>query len=296
MAETHYILCEGNPPPRGFLSNYVTILMALRELIEVHGVPESRIHVSPAMFKLYGDPAHWFVPDRLRKPPASATTALVSTKQIWLDYNVHFDFTRDAWRDGSAVSALRPHPMAGLRPYKRLFDYNDRIARYLQDSVKVFDNCLGVHFRGTDNNYGKASANHAKPVPLPAFLDRISMELESGRYEHLFVATDEDGIIERIAEHCWGRHRFDRVHHNPCTRSSTGAALHKTNFAPDLKVRLGDEILLEVHSLVGCSAVICRASNIVGYLGILNEHFDFIRLDLTDTGPAGGGGGGGASC
>lgn len=52
------VLIEG--PPRGFLSNYLTILTSFHELINNKGYLPEKIFVSPTMFSLYGDPKNWF--------------------------------------------------------------------------------------------------------------------------------------------------------------------------------------------------------------------------------------------
>jgi len=251
---------------RGFLSNYLTILLAFRELIEKRGVPPGEIFVSSSMFSLYGDPSNWFAPEKVRSAAEAGPCERLDTMKLWYQLNGLADF--------------RPGLYGELAACRKYFGYNPGTAAWLARSARTPDNCLGLHFRGTDNNYGKAPAGHAAPAGLPVFLARVSRELETGRYENLFVATDEEGVVEKVREYCLLKHRFDKIHSNAVTRSADGAALHFSRLGPPARVKLGYEVLLDAHCLAGCAAVICKASNIAGYLLALDEKAALLRVDL----------------
>lgn len=259
-----FVLHEGKKK-RGFISNYITILLALKELIEEQNVNPTDIFISPTMFGLYGNPDNWFDSKQIQHP-SDVEFELVDTAKVWEHRNRQFDF--------------RVHPFSGLLPYKKLFDYNDDVKNRLRNDVKLLTKCLGVHYRGTDNNYGRPPKNHAKSAPLLFFMKFISRELESGKYENIFLATDEAIAVEEIKSYCWSKHKFDKIHYNDVTRSNDELPVHKINCSTKAKIRLGYEILLDVHCMSMCQSIICKASNIISYLEILNETTNFIRVDL----------------
>lgn len=247
------------------MSNYLTILLAFQELIENEKIPAGEIFVGSSMFSLYGNPDNWFDPSRVIKEKFFGSYVKFDTMTMWYRRNERSDFRYNGY--------------PGLSAYKKYFDYNAGVAGYLKQNVRKFDKCLGVHFRGTDNNYGKAPGDHAVPVALSVFLAHISKELDTGKYENIFVATDESGVIENIKDHCREKHGFDKIHFNPVTRSENGTALHRSGYDRATRIRLGYEILLDVHCLSECGTVICKASNITSYLRVLSEKTGLLRVD-----------------
>lgn len=233
---------------RGFLSNYTTILITLRELVCRKGYDGNNIFISPQMFSLYGDPRNWFLEDKVCHPEGSDVFGSTDFMDI------------DPWPTKGQLD---------LKDYIQYVPYNKRVESYIEDNLKVPDNCLGIHYRGTDHK------QHVDRVSLNKFFSYISEEIEKTNYEAVFVATDEENVIETFEDF------FDgvKIIHNNSLKSKTQIPLHFTNFDLDTKVKLGDQVLLDSHSISNCRTVICKTSNIINYARILNPELNVIYVD-----------------
>jgi hypothetical protein len=241
-----YVIEEGMQ--RGFLSNYTTILITLRELVGRRGYDGNDIFISPDMFSLYGSPTNWFSEDKVGFPEGSVVFG--STQFIDID----------PWPTKDQLN---------LKQYTKYIPYNQRVTDYIEANLKVPNNCLGIHYRGTDHN------QHVDRVSLEKFFSYIEEEINQRSYESVFVATDEENVIEAFEDF------FDGVEivHNNSLKSNTHTALHFTNFDSDTKVKLGDQVLLDSHSIANCRTVICKTSNIINYARILNQNLNVIYVD-----------------
>ena len=128
---------------------------------------------------------------------------------------------------------------------------------------------MGIHYRGTDHK------KHVDRVGLEKFFSSISKEIEKNDYESVFLATDEVNILEAFEDF------FDgvKIHHNNTIKSKTTQSLHWTGFDLNTRIQLGDEVLLDCHSLSKCKTVFCKTSNIINYARILNSKLNVIYLD-----------------
>jgi hypothetical protein len=240
------VITEGLP--RGFLSNYTTILITLRELVGRRGYNGDDIFISPEMFSLYGNPINWFLESKVDHPEDAEIFG--STQFIDID----------PWPTEEQLN---------LSQYIKYFPYNSRINSLLESSLVKFDNCLGIHYRGTDHK------KHVDRVSLETFFSEISEEIERNEYESVFLATDEANILEPFEDF------FDgvEIYHNHTTKSKTSQSLHWTGFDSVTRIKLGDEVLLDSHSIANCKTVICKTSNIINYARILNPDLNVIYLD-----------------
>lgn len=240
------VITEGLP--RGFLSNYTTILITLRELVGRRGYNGDNIFISPEMFSLYGSPTNWFLEDKVKY--LEGAEVFGSTEFIDID----------PWPTEEQLNLIE---------YIKYVPYNFRIENYLKDNLKTFQNCLGIHYRGTDHK------QHVDRVSLDTFFSIIAKEIEENDYESVFVSTDETNIIESFQDFFEGV----EIIHNESIKSKTSTPLHFTNFDLDTKIKLGDQVLLDSHSIANCRTVICKTSNIINYARILNPKLNAIYVD-----------------
>jgi hypothetical protein len=240
-----HILSEGMP--RGFLSNYISILSSFYKLKNVE--PEN-IFISSNMFSLYGHPSNWFNEEKI------------------FDGDFQYHESGKFW-------SLSPWPTDDeliIGEYKKYFDYNERCQTYLNDNLHQIKNCLGVHYRGTDHN-------HTNRVPFDTYINSILDELKVNEYNQIFICTDEDGVIEAISKILFDQIGFTNILYNNTIKSKDNRALHFSGHNEETKVELGNQVLLDSHSISKCDSVICKTSNIINYARILNPNLKPIYQD-----------------
>ncbi|MFZ9376598.1 MAG: hypothetical protein ACO25K_05700 [Candidatus Fonsibacter ubiquis] len=242
-------LTEG--PSRGFLSNYVTILNAIKWLIN-DGYDGNNIFISPSMFSLYGNPINWFSDTKVLEPKGSKI--LPST--IYCD-------NMDPWPTKDQVE---------LKKFSKYIPYNSRINLYLDNNLKNTTKSLGIHFRGTDHSM------HVDRIPIEKYIEESVKEFQSNKYESIFIATDEENIIEMFENVFMG---IQIIHNNTIKSKDKITPLHKSYGArtPKELIDLGDQVLLDSHSISNCKKVICKTSNIINYARILNPELDVLYID-----------------
>jgi hypothetical protein len=169
---------------RGFLSNYITILTSFRQLLMREKISVDRIFVSPAMFSLYGNPSNWFESERIAK-----------IGQKGKNYNTIDSHDLDGWPTQEQLN---------LVAYIKYFPYNRRVKNFIETNLKIPPKTLGLHYRGTDHN-------HTDRVEIEACLIALSEQFESGKFEKIYVATDEDQIIEKVQNYFRQKYRFDEI-------------------------------------------------------------------------------------
>lgn len=244
------VLIEGSK--RGFLSNYITILTSFRDLIGRNGISADKIFISPSMFSLYGHPNNWFDDAKILENPQA------------LQYNTIYSCDFGGW---PTIEQLN------LNDYCTFFPYNNRTKQYLADNLKNLSKTIGVHYRGTDHR-------HTDRVDIATYLSAIESEFKTGKFEQIYVATDEEGILEKIQDYFWKKHQFDKIVFNNTLKSSGSTGLHLTPHDDATRIILGDQVLLDVHSIANCDVVIGKSSNITNYARILNMQLNVKYQDL----------------
>lgn len=247
---SNVIVLEGMP--RGFLSTYTTILLTFRELIGRRGIDPSKVKIAPVMFSRYGHPSNWFNKDYI----ASNLNGKHYGSTEFVDI--------DPWPTTEQLNLLW---------YTQFLPYSDRINNYLNKNLLELDNCLGIHYRGTDHVW------HTDRVTLDIFFESLGKEFESKQYDQVFICTDEQNVIEQFQKFLKDRYNFTNVVYNNTIKSPTKTSLHYTNFDPVTKIKLGDQVLLDSHSISKCKSVICKTSNIINYARILNLNLTPIYQD-----------------
>lgn len=241
--------------PRGFLSNYTTILTSFKGYIEKEGIDPDDILVSSSMFSLYGNPKNWFDHLKVREKYIDGDVNKASTE--------YYDF--DPWPTDKQLD---------LSKYLKYFSYNDRVLNYLDSSLKPIEDGFGIHFRGTDHSY------HVNEVPLEKYFKSIKESFNKDKYKTVFICSDEEYAVEQIKTYFKEQFNFFNIIVNDVTRSKTKTALHLSNYDLNTKVRLGDEVLLDSHSLASCQTIIGKTSNLISYARILNPTIEVLYQDI----------------
>lgn len=123
--------------------------------------------------------------------------------------------------------------------------------------IKERGKVLGVHVRGTD--YRKNYNKHPKEVTVEEYLDKAIEIFYQGRYEFVFLATDEENVIDKFASAFGKKLIFHEVY-----RSASEKPVHLNNDIQrkNNKYLLGKEILLDLYSLSWCDGLIAGMSNV----------------------------------
>lgn len=243
--------------PRGFLSNYTTILTSLRYLIEKNGVSPEDIFISSDMFSLYGDPKEWF--------DFNKVIDISDNNYSFQDSKNGFDFS--LWPTYKELNLLK---------YIDLIPLNSRVKKLLSKDKTDYSNTLGIHYRGTDNR----NAGHTDFIHLEQVLQSASDEFIKNRYDSIFVCTDEEGVVDQIKEHFLRNHNFNDTFSFDHIRTVGNIALHFSEYSPEQKIILGDQVLIDSTTLSKCKTVIGKTSNIINYARILNSSLEVLYQDF----------------
>lgn len=157
--------------------------------------------------------------------------------------------------------------------YRRLLPYNQRVETFLKDNLATFSHTLVVHYRGTDRY-------HTGPVSLSQYFDALSRAFETGQFDQVYIATDEEQVIEQFVDFMWQKYQFDNITYNQTIQSKDGIGIHFVPLAESEKILPGNQVILDAHSLSACDTVICTGSNLIAYALILNTVLKPIYLDL----------------
>lgn len=237
---------------RGFLSNYISILTSLRYL-QNNGTDLEDVKVGSQMFSLYGNPSNW-----------------LSEKCI-SDQGTDFS-TPNTWN----LSMWPTFKELDLIEYTKCVPFNSRVKKLLESDSRDYSNALGIHYRGTDNR----SSGHTQYVTVEKFLDSALEEFEKNNYDSIFIATDEVNIIERFQNIFLEKYNFTDIFYFDHIRIDSNVGLHYSNFSEDVKILLGDQVLVDAHALSKCKTVIGKTSNVTNYARILNPYLEILYQDL----------------
>jgi len=239
--------------PRGFLSNYITILTSFRGLINNEGINPDDILISNEMFSHYGNPKNWFDEKKV--------TEIVEG---------------NIYRSSIEYLSLDPWPTSdqlNLLQYAKYFSYNERIVKYLNQNTREIKNGFGIHYRGTDHH------EHVNRISLSNYFETILNSFSPDEYDSVFICSDEDDIVLEFESFFKKQFNFKNIVINEVIRSKTNLPSFLTEQDYNVKVKLGDEILLDSHCLSSCNCIIGKTSNVINYARILNPNTNVLYLD-----------------
>lgn len=245
------IIDKGRHPIRGFLSYYISILTSFRQLLN-SGFNIEDIRIDPYIFYTYGEASNWFQKDRIAF--ASLEDSIFYSTDSW---NI------DPWPSNEQLDLLG---------YKQYFDYNYKTQEYISNNMPNIENSIGIHFRGTDHY-------HTDRIELEVYIDNVLQKMYNEGYDTVFVATDEDGILEQIYHSLPDAN----IIHNNTIKSSNGISVFDKNMSIEDKIESGRQVLLDSHCLAKCNTVFAKLSNVNYYSRILNPQLEVIYLDKGST-------------
>lgn len=241
------VIDKGRHPVRGFLSYYISILTSFRYLIS-QGFNVDDIKVDPYIFHTYGEASNWFEKDNIAFPG--------------LEDSIFY--STDSWN----IDPWPTNEQLNLLSYKKYLDYNKKTYEYINSRVPEMKDSIGIHFRGTDHY-------HTDRVELDIYIDNAKESMYNNGYDTLFVATDEEGILEKI----YSSFSDINIIHNNTIKSSNGVSVFDKSMSSEDKIESGRQVLLDSHCLSECNIVFAKLSNVNYYSRILNPKLEVVYLD-----------------
>lgn len=136
---------------------------------------------------------------------------------------------------------------------------NQRIEKKIKEEMQevITDGTLGIHIRGTDFRVGYN--DHPIAVLSEEYFDEIDKLLESGRYNSIFLATDDSGLLNEFKDKYHGKIKY----YNDVLRGDSD------NFVDEIitnrdnnKFLLGYEILRDMITLANCKGLVAGVSQV----------------------------------
>jgi hypothetical protein len=128
-------------------------------------------------------------------------------------------------------------------------------------------NSIGVHIRGTDH------IQHGQLLPLSYYFQEINKKLEQNKRDVIFLATDEENIIEQFTAY----YKDCVIFNQDIYRSKTNNAIHYSGFKD--KEKLIYDVMYDAISLSLCDEILITASNVSAHAITLNPSIQYSYID-----------------
>lgn len=153
---------------------------------------------------------------------------------------------------------------------KKYIRYNEKTLKYLQEQYKELlgnRKTLGVHYRGTD--FRKQYNNHPVAVRIEQTVEEVKKLLADKDYEQIFLATDEQGAVDRFREEFGSLVKAydDTFRDNGGDDSIAFSESDREHH----KYLLGREVLRDQYTLTNCDGLVCGYSNVTFLARIMRK-------------------------
>ncbi len=247
----------------GFFAEYGRLLMYLFAADKYHMTPVIRFtedylytekepvngHTNP--FQYYYEEPSGIEPAEAEKSCNVAQSAFVHTLQDEIQSE----------RDGIYGYSDRYIEIMGEIDH-RYIRLNPVVQKYVDENLAYVlgedrDRVIGVHFRGTD--YKRGLDGHPVYVGPAEEMDHAEKLLSTGRYDRIFLATDDTDALKAFRERFGDRvHCYSDVYR---TDGDTSVAFSEDS-RPQHHYRLGLEVLRDMETLAHCGALIAGPSQV----------------------------------
>ena len=150
---------------------------------------------------------------------------------------------------------------AMARMLKKYIQYNDETKAYLEEEYHRLlgdQKTIAVHYRGTDFN--KGYNNHPVPVQVKQEIEKVKELLEQKGYEQIFLATDENAVVERFRQEFGDK---VKVYEDTYRDDGSGESIAFSKSEREHHhYKLGLEVLRDQYTLTHCEGIVCGYSNI----------------------------------
>lgn len=153
---------------------------------------------------------------------------------------------------------------------KKYVRYNDKTRVYLalnSQELLGTKRTLGVHYRGTD--FRKQYNNHPVAVCIEQTLRETDKLMRTGKYEQIFLATDENKAVRKFKE------QFGELVkvYDDTFRDDDGedSIAFSESDREHHKYLLGLEVLRDQYALTNCDGLVCGYSNVTFLARIMRK-------------------------
>jgi hypothetical protein len=150
----------------------------------------------------------------------------------------------------------------------RHFNYFDnKFYNEIYNDVPHKPRTIGVHVRRTDHHI------HGDILPDEYYFEKIDKNLETGKYDNIFLATDEYKIVDSFRKK-YGDKLFTNEN---ITRSHTDVTIPFCNYED--KDKLAVDIFKEGIALSRCDKMIFTSSNVSTYSRLIRPEMECEQID-----------------
>lgn len=281
--EIYYIIRRDNHGA-GFFSNYLWVLGHIIYAHENHMIPVVDFKHYPTLYSekgiINGTKNAWnYYFENVSN--VSLHAAYKSKNFVLADFNYPSSYCeRHCGKYGFPLNDAVDYYYPIIRNNIRIReDIRTQLENDLQ-SIGISDSTLAVHYRGTDM---KRSDNwmHEQTAAENRYIDSAKRLMSSGNYSSIFLATDEEKIINLFKE-VFGQ---DKIITYKAFRDTGKNSLEGIHLTPsdrkNHKYLLGYEVLRDAYTLSKCKSLICGYSN-VSNIAIIWNNNKYAVVDLIE--------------
>lgn len=141
---------------------------------------------------------------------------------------------------------------------------NKTAINFIQNSLKIDVNFLGVHFRGKEQNL---ACNHSFGPTYKQLVTNTKMLLTKYNLSKIFIVTEDLKAIQILEKH------FPSiVFYTDSFRLKKGNAYKELDARKNHRYLLGMEILRDAHLLSQCEGILYSDSNVNEYARLINNY------------------------
>lgn len=165
---------------------------------------------------------------------------------------------------------------------KKYVKFNLKTREYLMENYSKMatdKKVLGVHYRGSD--FKKKFNTHPIPLTIDQTMDAVKMCWDSGKYDAIFLATDDREAVSRFAE----KFGDNLLYYQDVIRAEGDVSVaFSLSEREHHKYKLGLEVLRDVYTLSQCEGLVCGLSQ-VGFAARVfkksyeKEYEDYLLID-----------------
>ncbi len=176
------------------------------------------------------------------------------------------------------ASGLYLRQMAKMQ--KKYISLKPEVKGYIDGSIResIGDgNILGVHIRGTD--FKKNYHIHPKCIPVSKYIDEIRKEVNTGKWDKVFLATDDRHILMECEKEFGNKIIFYKDVYRGEKECSVAFS---EDARPFHKYMLGLEVLRDAYTLAYCNGLIAGISQVSICARIIklsnNANYKFLKI------------------
>lgn len=145
------------------------------------------------------------------------------------------------------------------KKYIKFNDKTQRIVTEYVDKLAITERTLGVHIRGTD--YKQNCKDHPKYVGPEDYYPVIDKAFQSGMFDKVFLATDDNSIFEEFIKH-YGSQKIVCSEDTIRGTGNIGTHVEDCDNKKRDNYRLGLEVICDMFALSTCGGMISGMSQV----------------------------------